>query len=140
MTLFISELDVERRKVLTTGIIDLGVAFLLWIFSAIYIACGHGKTSGGMVCLLLPFFVSGMMFLIGGFTELYSVATLPVRCLWNLAMASISVGMALIGIFEIAGVSSSKLLIFIWIGAAICLAGSIFIGVFNLIKVKDEET
>ena len=136
--MFISELEAERKKVLVTGIADLGVSFLCWIFSAIYIACGHGKTSGAMVCLLVPFFVSGMAILILSFTELYSAITLSVRCLWNLSMASFTVAMALIGVFEIAGVPTSIFLIPIWIGGALSAVCGIAFFAFNIKKIMEK--
>lgn len=136
--MFTLELNAERRKVLSTGLIDLSVSFLFWIFSAIYIACGHGKTSGGMVCLLVPFFLSGMTFFIVSLTDAYRIITLPVRCLWNFSMASFTVGMALVGVFEIAGVPISSLLIPIWIGGVLCAACSIAVLIFNKKKIAEE--
>lgn len=123
---------------LVTGGIDLGVGFLCWVFSAIYIACGHGKTSGAMVCLLVPFFLSGMMFSLLSFTELYKDITIAVRCLWNLSMASVTVGMALVGVFEIAGVPKSNFLIPIWIGGALSAICSIVIFIINHKKSLEE--
>lgn len=136
--MFTSELNVERRKVLTTGIIDLTVAFVLWLFSAIYIACGHGKTSAGMVCLLLPCFLSGMAFIILSLTDVYRLITLPVRCLWNFSMASFSVGMALVGVFEIAGVSKSGFLVLIWISGVLCAMGSVAFLIINKVKKAED--
>ena len=131
--MFISELDKERRGVFIAGILELAAAFFCWIFSAIYIACGHGKTSWAMVCLLVPFFVTGMMTLILGFTGFYKFLTRAVRCLWNFSMASFTAGMALVGIFEIAGVPTSLFLIPIWVGGVIYAILSIMILLFNVV-------
>lgn len=131
--MFISELDKDRRRVIVTGILDLLVAFICWIFSAIYIACGHGKTSGAMVCLLVPFFVSGMAILILGLTGFYRFLTRAVCCLWNFSMASFTVGMALVGIFEIAGVPKSIFLIPIWAGGVFYAILGIVILLFNVV-------
>ena len=136
--MFISELEVERRKVFFTGIADLTVAFVCWVFSAIYIACGYGKTSWAMVCLLVPFFVSGMTVLILGFTRLYKAVNIAVRCLWNFSMASFTVAMALTGIFEIAGVPNSIFIIPIWIGGAFSAICSIVIFILNFRKSLEE--
>ena len=136
--MFISELEAEHRRVITMGISNIGVAFLCWVFSAIYIACGHGKTSLGMVCLLIPFFVLGMTTLIIGLAGRYQYMTLGVRCLSNLSMASFTVGMALVGVFEIAGVSKSAFLITIWIGGVLTAICSIVIFVFNVRKAKKD--
>ena len=134
MTLFISELDSERKSVITMGISDICVSFLCWVFSAIYIACGHGKTSGAMVCLLLPFFLTGMTALIIGFTRFYKIITLPVRCLWNLSAASFTVGMTLIGVFKIAGVPNSVFLVPIWIGGALTAIACVGVLIVNIKK------
>ena len=136
--MFISELEVERRKVFFTGIADLAVAFVCWVFSAIYIACGYGKTSWAMVCLLVPFFVSGMTILILGFTRFYKAVNIAVRCLWNFSMASFTVAMALTGIFEIAGVPNSIFIIPIWIGGAFSAICSIVIFILNFRKSLEE--
>lgn len=136
--MFISQLEAERKSVLVMGISDLGVSFLCWAFSAIYIACGHGKTSVGMVCLLVPFFVSGMTALILSFSKAYRAVTLGVRCLWNLSMASFTVGMALVGVFEIAGVPNSILLIPIWLGGVLAALCAIVIFAFNIIKNREK--
>lgn len=131
--MFISELDKDRRRVIVTGILDLLAAFICWIFSAIYIACGHGKTSGAMVCLLIPFFVSGMAILMLGFTGAYRFLTRAVRCLWNFSVASFTVGMALVGIFEIAGVPKSIFLIPIWIGGVFYAILGVIILLLNVV-------
>ena len=136
--MFISELEVERRKVFFTGIADLAVSFVSWVFSALYIACGYGKTSWAMVCLLVPFFVSGMTVLILGFTRLYKAVNIAVRCLWNFSMASFTVAMALTGIFEIAGVPNSIFIIPIWIGGAFSAICSIVIFILNFRKSLEE--
>lgn len=138
MTLFISELDTERKSVIRMGISDICVSFVCWIFSAIYIACGHGKTSGAMVCLLVPFFVSGMAVLIVGFTRFYKIITLPVRCLCNLSMASFTVGMALLGVFKIAGVPNSIFLVPIWIGGVCAALLCIVFLIVNIKKLSEE--
>ena len=136
--MFISELEAERKKVLFTGCVDLAVSFLCWIFSAIYIACGYGKTSWAMVCLLVPFFVSGMTILLLGFTERYKALTIAVRCLWNFAMASFTVAMVLVGIFEIAGVPNSIFIVPICIGGALSAICSIVIFILNFRKSLEE--
>lgn len=136
--MFISKFNANRRKVLITGIIDLCASFVLWLFSAIYIACGHGKTSGGMVCLLLPFFLAGMSFLIISLTNAHKLFTLPVRCLCNLSMASFSVGMALTGIFEIAGVSQSGFVVPIWIGGVLCAVACVVFIILNGTKKSED--
>ena len=136
--MFTSKNNVARRKLLVTGIADVGAAFLCWAFSAIYIACGHGKTSGAMVCLLVPFFLSGMLMIILSFTRLYERVNIAARCLWNFSMASVTVGMALVGIFEIAGVPKSSFLIPIFAGGAIFALCSIAIVIFNKKKSLEE--
>ena len=123
---------------LTMGIAELGASFFCWLFSAIYIACGHGKTSGAMVCLLLPFFLSGIVSVLLSLTDFYKVVTLAFRCLWNLSMASFTVGMALVGIFEIAGVPISALLIPIWIGGAVTALCGIAVLIYNKKKMAEE--
>lgn len=136
--MFTSELNLERKKVLMTGVIDLCVSFMLWLFSAIYIACGHGKTSGGMTCLLLPFFIAGMALLVLSLTNAYKLITLAVRCLCNLSIASFSVGMALVGIFEIAGVSQSVFVVPIWIGGVLCAIACTVIIILNGTKKSED--
>lgn len=136
--MFISQLEAERKSLFVMGISDIGVSFLCWVFSAIYIACGHGKTSVGMVCLLVPFFVSGMAALILAFTEIYKAVTLGVRCLCNLSAASFTVGMALVGVFEIAGVPNSILLVPIWLGGALTALCTIVIFAFNIRKNRED--
>ena len=136
--MFTSKNNVARRKLLVTGIADVGAAFLGWVFSAIYSACGHGKTSGAMVCLLVPFFLSGMLMIILSFTRLYERINIAARCLWNFSMASVTVGMALVGIFEIAGVPTSSLLIPIFAGGVIFALCSIAIVIFNKKKSLEE--
>ena len=131
--MFTSKNNVARRKLLVTGIADVGAAFLCWMFSAIYIACGHGKTSGAMVCLLVPFFLSGMLMIILSFTRLYERINIAARCLWNFSMASFTVGMALVGIFEIAGVPKSIFLIPIWAGGVFYAILGIVILLFNVV-------
>ena len=138
MTLFISELDIERKKVITMGISNICVSFLCWVFSAIYIACGHGKTSGAMVCLLVPFFVSGMAILIVGLTRFYKIITLSIRCLLNLSMTSFTVGMALLGVFKIAGVPNSIFLVPIWIGGVITALFCVGFLIANIKKLSEE--
>lgn len=136
--MFTSKSEIERKKVLFTGIIDLLVAFLWWVFSAIYIACGHGKTSSAMVCLIVPFFTVGMAFLTVGFTKFYKMITLAARCSFNLSAAAISVGMALVGVFEIAGVPTSDFLIPIWIcGLASAVSGVVFL-IYNKKNLTEE--
>lgn len=121
------------------GITDIIVSFLCWLFSAIYIACGHGKTSGAMVCLLVPFFLTGLTVLIISLTRFYKIINLPVRCLWNLSMASFTVGMALLGVFKIAGVPNSIFLVPIWIGGGLtALLCVVFLGV-NISKFSEDK-
>ena len=136
--MFTSELDIERKKVIKMGIVDILVSFLCWVFSAIYIACGHGKTSGAMVCLLVPFFVLGMSTLLAGFTRFYKIITLPVRCLLNLSMASFTVAMALVGVFRIAGVENSVFLIPIWIGGCVTIICGIVFLIINIRALARE--
>ena len=136
--MFISKLEAERKSVLITGISELIAAFFCWIFSAIYIACGHGKTSGFMVCLLLPFFLSGMAMLLLSFTDFYKVMTFAFRCLWNLSAASFTIGMALVGIFEIAGVPNSIFLVPIWIGGAATALCGVAVLIYNKKKTAEE--
>lgn len=91
-----------------------------------------------MVCLLVPFFLTGITVLIVGFTRFYKAITLPVRCLWNLSAASFTVGMALLGIFKIAGVPNSVFLVPIWIGGALTALACVGFLIFNIRKHLEE--
>ena len=121
------------------GITDIIVSFLCWLFSAIYIACGHGKTSGAMVCLLVPFFVTGITVLLIGLTRFYRIISMPIRYLWNMSMSSFTVGMALLGVFKIAGVPNSIFLVPIWIGGGVTALISVVLLIVNISKKTEEK-
>lgn len=137
--MFISRLGPERKRVIKMGITDIIVSFICWMFSAIYIACGHGKTSGAMVCLLVPFFVTGITVLLIGLTRFYRIISMPIRYLWNLSMSSFTVGMALLGVFKIAGVPNSIFLVPIWIGGGVTALISIVLLIVNISKKTEEK-
>ena len=92
-----------------------------------------------MVCLLVPFFVTGITVLLIGLTRFYRIISMPIRYLWNMSMSSFTVGMALLGVFKIAGVPNSIFLVPIWIGGGVTALISIVLLIVNISKKTEEK-
>jgi dipeptide/tripeptide permease len=118
------------NKLLKTGAVYLGITIFTMLLSYIYSLYSHGMASASMTYLfLIPFLLGSCVYVLINILckditerQLYR----PLSNIYNTAVAILTVGQLLRGIFEIAG-SGSKLLEFYYLSACILFAVSFII-------------
>ncbi len=126
MILYTSDIEKDKKKNAHTAVTFLAVTAFCGFFSSVYFKYSHGVSSDYMVFLsAVPFMLGVLPYTFLKLCKLYAPPIL-IKHIYNCGVATVTVGFALNGIFEIYGGECAYTPYYFSLGALLIVTGALW--------------